>query len=306
VNNAVTGAMITTVQTYTSGTVAAGNYVKAGSDAQPNNLSKINAWIDDEADNTAKRVYGGDMLGYMWRFDFDDNIAPAGNEALLLGRARTGDNPAKIQPITIRPQLTQIGTGANKTVLVSFGTGRYLGQSDLTDTTLQSVYVIKDDLSANSLGVLRTNPLMVKQTMTSGYAITNLQPVDWATKAGWFVDLDAASASSGERITVDMQQQYTTLTVGTNTPKATACQPDGTGRLYYFDVASGRLAKSVAFTSTIAGITAVLVDTEHGGQGIEVTEIVDGKGQITSVRAPDQPTGLPPSARRTSWRELVE
>jgi len=75
VRNVITGASIAKIDTFITGTTP------AGTTGTPSNLGKINPWIEDETDNTAARIYGGDMLGYMWRFDFDNNIAPAGNEA---------------------------------------------------------------------------------------------------------------------------------------------------------------------------------------------------------------------------------
>lgn len=293
--NAMTGAMVgTAIQTYTTGAVAAGTV------ATPNNLGRLNAWVDDETDNTAKRLYAGDMLGNLWRVDHDDNIAPSGREAFLLARAQTAVGTA--QPITVKPQLTEVGTGASKTAIVSFGTGRYLGQTDLNDTTLQSVYAVKDNLSTTSVGVVRNNAAAVKQVMSSTFSITSAQTVNWASNSAWYVDFDQTSK---ERVSVDMQQQFNTLTVATNTPTATPCSPGGTGRLYFFDVRSGNILKTEAFGSLIVGITSILVGTEGGKQGKAVTIVTGGTGALTPVDEPPQSGAGALTPRRTSWRELV-
>ena len=60
----------------------------------PSGLGKINAWVDNAADNTAKRFYGGDMLGNLWRFDFDDLVPPSGAEATKLANFQVGEYAA--------------------------------------------------------------------------------------------------------------------------------------------------------------------------------------------------------------------
>jgi type IV pilus assembly protein PilY1 len=294
--NAVSGAPIgTPIQTYTD---AAGT-TAAGTTGTPNNVGKFNVWIDDETNNTAKRAYAGDMLGNLWRFDFDDNILPSGNEAFLLAQARAA-NGTTVQPITVRPQLTEVG--ANKAAAVVFGTGRYLGQADMTDTTLQSVYVVKDDLSTTSLGVLRSSTAMVKQTMSTSHTIANPLTVDWAAKSGWYVDLDVTSK---ERVTVDMQLQFNTLTVAANIPTATACSPGGTSQVYDFNVRTGAILQSQSFDAMTMGITTVLVGTEGGQAGTGKTQVTDATGRITTIDKPGGGGGGALLPRRTSWRELI-
>lgn len=295
--NAVTGAaMFTPLQTYVSGTTA------AGSASTPNNLAKLNGWVDTDTDNTILRLYGGDWLGNLWRFDIDDNIAPAGRESMLLAKATAPNGSA--QPITARPTLTEIGTGSNRSALVSFGTGRYLTKADLADTQVQSVYVVKDGLDTTQRGVLRNNSAMVKQTLDADTRkLSNPQTVNWATNVGWFVDL---SLTSKERVNVDPLQQFTTLTVATNIPTATACSPGGTSWLYYFDLRDGTVLKVQSFGTITVGMSSVLLNTQNGGQGKPATLLTGGGGELTPVEDP-LPTGAGGTTpRRTSWRELVK
>ena len=145
---------------------------------------QINAWVDDSTNNTAKRFYGGDMLGNLWRFDF--------NSPLLTGAAVTklatfqvgGTTP---QPITTKPQLTVVtASGGTKVPVIVVATGRYLGTSDVTDTTQQSIYAIKDPCRALA-GRRRSRVDLVSQTVTnSGVNGTgSSNAVDWSTKIGW-------------------------------------------------------------------------------------------------------------------------
>src|SRR5690606_17702482 len=80
--DAVTGAKI--------GTISTG----VGSTTVPSGLAKISAWADDpEVNNTATYVYGGDLLGNLWRFDLSDNS--------VIKLAELGST----QPITVPPEL---------------------------------------------------------------------------------------------------------------------------------------------------------------------------------------------------------
>lgn len=300
--NAKTGVLISKIPTYTTGTTA------AGTTAAPSNLGAINAWVDRTFDNTVSRVYGADMLGNVWRFDVDDNLGPAGNEAFLL--AQTLTSTAAVQPITTKPELSEIKVGGTRYALVSVGTGRYLAQSDLGDTTLQSVYTFKDTLSNTSLGVLRSNTGMVSQTLgalttttRSARTIVSPKTVSWATQNGWYIDF---GLSAGERVNVDMTSQLGILTVGTNIPETNACTTGGTSWLYFFDVTGGSflstskdaVAGYFLGNSLIEGLTTIQNTT-----GATQTIVVNNKGEITTEDNPPPPPSAN-SSRRTSWREL--
>lgn len=292
VRHAITGASISKIPTET----AVG--VPAGTGATPNHLGKINAWVEDETNNTAARFYGGDMLGYLWRFDFDDNLAPAGNEAFLLGRALSAGGVP--QPVTTKPVLAKVG---NVTTLptATFATGRYLGATDVGDTTPQSIYVVKDALTSTGLGTLRSNAGMVQQTMAaatvngSATRRISVQPVDWSTKNGWFVDL---TLSAGERVNVDMIQTGRLLSVATNLPAPTACNPGGSSWLYFFDLMNGEIGDAFLGDSLTAGMNIVKL-----GESIKIIKW-DTLGRPTVV-TPTIPGGPGANLRRTSWRELI-
>lgn len=279
--DAVTGAQLKKIGTST------------GTPSEPSNLGKINGWVDDDTNNVAKVIYGADMLGNVWRFDFDDNFP--GDDAFLV--ARTGAS----QPITTKPVLSEVAVGAKKYVLVSVATGRYLGVSDVADGSLQAVYTFKDDWSSSDpLGLLSTNLSMVKQKLKADRSgLDSPAPVDWATKAGWFVNLEL---TSGERVNVDFDQQLNMLIVASNIPTPTACTPGGTSWLYYFDVGSGKLLQNAYPSDTlVAGITTIV---SSAGKLITLVQGVDGKN--TPRLAPElNPGGVQPM-RRMMWRELAD
>lgn len=286
VRDAVTGAAISKIPTK----VGTAN---VGTTGTPSNLGKINAWVDDDKLNVAARVYGGDMLGNVWRFDFDDNLDPAGVEATLL--AQTGSN----QPITTKPVLTEIIDGNYKYPVVTVATGRYLGTPDVGDTALQSIYTFKDDLAATGLGSLRSNAGMIKQTLKSDRSgLENGAAITWATQKGWYVDL---SLSTGERVNVDFDQQLNQLIVASNIPHPTVCSPGGSSWLYYLDIGTGKpLLPAYSSPEITVGITPIITST-----GKLVTLVTGDKGNVTPY---DGDSLTDPSAkvlRRTSWRELM-
>jgi type IV pilus assembly protein PilY1 len=287
----------------------------AGSTTTPSGLAKINAWVNATTDNTAERFYGGDLEGNVWRFDIDNVVAPAGKEAFHL--ATVGQiNGAGTQSITTKPELTEVTYGSTDYAVVNVGTGRYLGINDLSDTSQQSVYAFKDDLTATGLGQLRATGLLVKQTLTtftgsSGESLrkSSTNPVDWSTKAGWYVDLSPNNESPGERVNVDMQMQLGLLTVAGNVPNANACNLGGYAWLYYFDYKTGQYVKTasdnmvgrrLSNNALVAGLKTIKLTT-----GKTLTIITDTGGGISGSADPTSSGGGAAGGKRVSWRELL-
>ncbi|MGE5649979.1 MAG: pilus assembly protein [Bacillota bacterium] len=288
----------------------------AGSPATPSGLAKINAWVNSTTSNTAERLYGGDLLGNVWRFDINDTVPPSGKEATLI--AELGQiNGAGLQPVTVKPELTAITAGGAAYAVINVATGRYLGLTDLGDTSQQSVYAFKDNLTATGLGRVRANGVLVRQTLTSftGDAgeqlrTSSVNDVDWATDAGWYVDFNPNNESPGERVNVDMQQQLGLLTVATNVPSANACTTGGYAWLYSFDYKTGQYVKTAAHNTVgrklstnalIAGIKTIRLTT-----GKTVTISTDTGGGLGGNDDPTSNPGTGGDVKRASWRELSD
>ncbi|HEY0914416.1 MAG TPA: PilC/PilY family type IV pilus protein, partial [Solimonas sp.] len=108
-----------------------------GSAANPSGLAPIRAWVDNtDVNNTAARVYGGDLTGRLYRFDVNGDVGAAGYDTHVL--ATLG------RPITSRPQLGEVSGNA----MVFIGTGQFLGGTDLSSSGTNSFYAIKDKLDA--------------------------------------------------------------------------------------------------------------------------------------------------------------
>ncbi|MEY8879168.1 MAG: pilus assembly protein [Leptothrix sp. (in: b-proteobacteria)] len=287
--NAMTGALISTVAT------------SAGDSGTPSNLGRLNAWIDSDTDNTAQRFYAGDMLGNLWRFDHDDRIPPSGNEALLLGVTQAPDGTT--QPIVGKPVLSEISVSGVKTPIISFATGRLLNPSDLSDTTVQTIYSVKDGMLATGLGVLRsTAAKLVQQTLAANRTLTTLQPVDWTLKNGWYLDLNAVSGSK-ERVNVDGEQLAGgVLAFASTLPTSDACGQGGSSILYKFDLSNGNVLGADSYTTMIVGLGRLASATSG-----KVSAIVTTSDSKITLSGGPNPTVLPPgTAKRSSWRELSE
>ncbi|MBC7699032.1 PilC/PilY family type IV pilus protein [Aquabacterium sp.] len=279
--------------------------VNVGTAATPSGLGKINAWIDDLTDNTAKRVYGGDMLGNVWRFDLDNVVLP--NQASLqLAKLKIASVTA--QPITTQMELASVTYNGIKYPVVFLGTGRYLGATDLTDTTMQTIYAIKDPLTNTSWGDIRTDARLVAQAFTttgsgtSQVRTTSTNAVNWTTGIGWRLDLP----TSGERVAFDPVLQYGILGVLSAIPGASTCVASGSSWRYFIDIATGSALSNATggVAGTYLGNTIAVglawVQTSQGPRTI--TTYSDGKQTIDT---PPPPPPKPGSLQRTAWRELL-
>jgi len=111
----------------------------------PSNGLSTPAPVDVNGDSIVDYIYAGDLQGNMWKFDLTDS-APASWEVAYnpkpLFRAMDGAVTPNYQPITIKPDVM---THCSETgYIVAFGTGKYLGSTDLADTKTQTLYGIWD------------------------------------------------------------------------------------------------------------------------------------------------------------------
>ena len=280
-----------------------------GSVASPAGLAQINAWVDSALDNTASRFYSGDLLGNLWRFDADDLYPPLGSEAVLLANFV---NDQKVQAITTRPELSEVRVGTQKIPVISIGTGSYLGMSDLADKSVQSIYTIKDELLSTGLGDIRASGKLIKQTLEQGSNANELtgsttMAVDWQTSAGWYVDLNTIQ-NSGERISLDPEQQLGVLRVVSNIPDQVACRPTAQSWIYEFDYLTGSylplatrkvVARKISESTLTAGMRTIKLGEKILGL------LTDETGKVTNVSSAAPATNVN-AVKRVSWRELDE
>lgn len=220
--DAYSGSLIQTIST------------NVGTPSAPSGLARISALTTTGAtNNTSMMVYGGDLLGNLWRFDINGDIGSAGYDAQLLTTFL--DASGNRQPITSRPALNI----TNGQPLIYVGTGSYLGLTDISNTQSQTMYAVKDTLGSTTLPNPRlATSQFVAQTLTSsacplgssictsGDSVKMISPtlaVDWTTKNGWYVDF----LTPGERANTDPALVFGTLAFTTNTPNNASVEPCG-------------------------------------------------------------------------------
>jgi type IV pilus assembly protein PilY1 len=277
VRNALTGAHISRIGT------------GAGDGTTPSGLAKIASWSNDPSkNNTSVYVYGGDLLGNLWRFDINANT--------VMNFAVLKDSSGVTQPITIAPELGLI----NSRRVVFVGTGKYLETSDLTTTQQQTLYAIKDENSATTLVNPRLN--MVGQTLTTSGATrtATANKVDFNTKLGWYVNLP----DSGERVHVDPILDSGLLIVASTVPSATVCLPGGYGWLNYFSYATGSNGQDIVsqqFNGSLVGINVYYIDGIRYITGVTADDPTPKKPPIDIPNPPNSSF----VGKKVIWRELI-
>jgi type IV pilus assembly protein PilY1 len=321
--NAATGALIRSIST---------NGV--GSTTTPSGLAKIIAQtVNPGIDDTVLHVYGGDMLGNVWRFDVNNNVGTAGYDAQLLVTVHVPNqlqtNPATltitptavVQPITEKPE---VGVFSGNT-LVFVGTGRYLGTSDLGNTNIETFYGIKDPLTGTAAGtaIYPTDPHLASSgfiqqvetntTCPAGSPSTICLPgqivrtstsytVDYSVDNGWFMDMP----DSGERSYTDPTLQLGTLGFTSNVPSVSSCTVGGYSYSYFFDYTTGAPISSsstdvVSVKLGNALATRPVYVRLPNGTIIELVRMSDGTTVTTNVPIGTGSAGT----RRVSRRELI-
>jgi len=291
--NAITGQVLYRIST------------GVGTSTDPSGLNHINAWVNNaNVDNTVARVYGVDLKGNIWRFDVNDTLAPSGREATLV--AQVTDGSGTPQPITTKPELAEVAG----VPFIYLATGRYLGTTDIANTQTQTIWAIKDPMTATTVTNLRgTLGQRVITNVGSGTsAYRTASGVSCSAADGWFADLP----DSGERVNIDIKLQLGTLIVASNVPVSNACNIGGYSWLNYFNYTSG-CAVSNSANSSVGQRLVGSSSTESLAVGINVFRLPSGKTVvIVNLSSDDQtpaPTPFdtpPPTGKRISWREIAQ
>jgi type IV pilus assembly protein PilY1 len=298
--NAGTGAILSKIAT------------GAGTAAAPSGLAKISGYNAEASGNRASYVYGGDLLGNLWRFDINSATSAAigTGSALKLASLFSDSAASSPQPIMTTPVL---GSILGKRV-VFIGTGKYLEVPDLSTTQKQTQYAIKDDDATTTLANPRTtlvqqfliaNPdgTATRLSATSASASgTGVNPVDFSSGRGWFVDLP----DSRERVNIDAKLVLGTLLVPSIVPSATECSPGGSGWLNFFDYRTGGSVTtsgiaSGKYDSPIVGVNVLFID---GNPVVEVVTSTEPTPKIDPT-VDFKATAGGFSGKRMLWRELI-
>ena len=149
---------------------------------------------------------------------------------------------------------------------------------------------------------------LAQQTTEAGQIIRTIsgESIDWASKDGWFIDLNPNNLSPGERVNTNMQLYFNSLIVPANVPDSNVCSIGGFAWLYFIDISRG--LNHISATDNMAGIrlqgNALVagIKTVKLVNGKTVTIVTDTGGGITSIANPSG--GGPAKIWRTTWREI--
>ncbi len=210
------------------------DYIKidtgVGTDKVLNGLATP-AVVDIDGDYTADIIYAGDLQGNLWRFDVrkSDPAQWKNPGAQLLFNANA-------KPITTRPEVG-IHPQDPEGLLIYFGTGKYLEQTDHTTAGVptQTFYAIWDeDTTATDVphNTLRQQTL---EGLANGARVTSNHATDWTQHAGWYMDLE----TPGERSVSRSVLRNDRIIFTTFIPDAQVCGTSGTGWLMELNAFSG-------------------------------------------------------------------
>lgn len=251
------------------GTVIARKDTNNGSATTPNGMTAVQVQVN--ADRTVTAIYGGDLLGNIWRFDVNQSNGNVGN-ATKIFQATDGTNP---QPITGGIRLGSNPQAGGKT-MVFFGTGKYFETTDnlynsaTSKPKFDTFYGIVDDGS-----VAKSN--LVEQKLTSvtykgvEYRTMTTNPVNYSGgKEGWYVNLAAGTSYKGERV-VSMPTLYggRIIFVSLVPDSSDICTGKGSSWLYEVDALTG------------ANLGEAVFDTNGDGK------VDDADAKVAAVSNPD-------------------
>ena len=307
-----------------------------GDTDDPSGLAKITMPVLSPMTNASIiGVYGGDLLGNLWRFDLNDDVGPDGLEAQLLAILK--DGAGKKQPITTTPIVSLV----QKKYIVMVGTGRFLATADAAaDGITHSFYGIIDrrttggaasdaiydnpggeprppaaGLNANGFIMQKMSEVTCPAGSPANLCVspekvmqmdTNTIRADYNTHYGWFIDLSHAA----ERANLDPALGLGTLVFNTNAPTSNACDLGGQSYQYWLDYKDGGAVRSVDNPGGLMGklisnslVSAPGLTQSEDGLRVNTNEPCVGPGcfKVTIPPVSDEAS----LTRRTAWRELI-
>ena len=273
-----------------------------GSPTQPAGLAEVTAYAPNAADGTVTEVYGGDLLGNVWRFDFTDgsrNVPPPTLFARLTG-------PGGIQPVTTGPVIRVSPATRNRYVFI--GTGRLQRRDDMFKTNTDTFYALRDGTRAEAwqsgVGDAPAFPITRSVMIRNADLLTPISP-DASKPGGWYHDLHIA----GERVIVDPRDTDVGKISWLGTvPSESLCSSGGDSYVY---VAAYDTGQTQLYRQAGGGETRTSrVNLGNAGVGLQLVRV--GNNVRAMVTGQDGQLKLsqgylrylPP--RALNWREITE
>ena len=340
-NNSGTGTAVLYVVDLSDGTLIQKIDTGVGSAANLNGLASVNA-IDMDLNGTVDYIYGGDLRGNMWKFDVSNSNKNnwsipyrSGNTPQALYVAR--DSNGNTQPITTPPLLLFNHTNT-KTVMVYFGTGKYLESSDKGNTQQQTFYAIWDKGVVVNSVTTRNSATLLRQEITNTSIggekfrlISGNHAVDWATQKGWYQDLPGYVPGEGQVLRLGERVVGTPTVINgilfysTFIPVTDPCTPGGVGFLMGVEVQNGGMPSFPIFDTNgtqegFGNVPTAGTMTKAGEGGTSIVKAKKfkdnkkiGNGYFGANNAcnggedcADPSVDIGRTGLRLSWRELIK
>lgn len=235
-------------------------------------------------------VYGGDLLGNLWKFDLVDRTTTK--------LAGLKDSSGNAQPVTSAPELAEV----SGKVVVLVGTGRLLDITDFGSSSVQTFYAVSDGATlANARSNLQARTYVRDSGSATGDGAITGNTVDWAVDRGWYMDLPAS-----EQANTNPTVAYGAVAFVTNVNGGSSCAQSS--YLYLLDLGTG---KKVADGDYGSGFVSERISSEATSSRVITLRVVDGQLVGTTHRSDNSvfrrnlPLGknIPPG--KNSWREVV-
>lgn len=298
------------------------------------------ALLDEDGDYIIDTIYAGDLLGNVWKFNVKGN--PSWDSAY-----KSGTTPEPLfnatagvaQPITSALEIGAPPSGASG-YMIYFGTGKYLGNSDIGNTATQTAYGILDSGAKIPGGRSSLQPQsFIYEGARTSTDPTEIRVVDNKTfsysgslaKRGWYIDLLSPKTPTnlGERVVSVPLLRFGRAIFTSIVPSAAPCEQGGYSWITEIDALTGAgLTYSVfdynsnnTFDSTdnakyVSGSTTVsrpVSSNKLSSQGLLKSPTVISAGEIEYkvgsgtaggivVIKEKGTTGTP----RTSWRQIFQ
>lgn len=166
--------------------------------------------VDINNDGVTDLAYAADYKGNVYRFDFrSPDPAKWTVNKIFSANAPITSAPA----VFLAPENKQDPLAKNKVVVV-FGTGSDIYQSDRDSLEQQTIYGIYDNYNEHTATLINKNSLLQQvMTYSDTYSYLSNKPFSSARYKGWYFNLN----TDGERVTESIQKLVTTGTVMTRT-----------------------------------------------------------------------------------------
>lgn len=295
---------------------------EAGTGANPSGLTHISAFVQNpQTNNTVQYVYGGDLLGNIWRFDLSNTSTSLWTLQKLATLRDASNNP---QPVTTEPELGTLQLSSGTARVVYVGTGQYLGIKDVpgvsganaSATNTQTMYALIDDLkiSAAHTSPIRANMQQRVLTLSGGACSTATTsttrstgtpstPVDYTSKWGWYVDLPC----TGERINTAPVLAQGVLYFTSNIPNNDPCSPGGSSWSNALDAKDGYDATPLnsstkvasEFLGNVLASRPILIQLADGS-----VKVLIRTSDANTVTKTGKNPGASNTLRRQTWKEI--